>query len=66
MTVSMNEYIETPLDRDLDSMLSQLWKKKPQPTEKYLEFRAKLLIVQELRGIKALLIQSSKEQEPQK
>jgi hypothetical protein len=51
MSIKHNPYIENPLDADLDSMLSQLWKKKPYPTEKYLNLRAKLLIVQELRNL---------------
>jgi len=66
MTVQHNPYIENPIDPDLNSMLSQLWKKKPYPTEKYLDLRAKLLIVQELREIKnALKNTSNREAKPE-
>jgi hypothetical protein len=39
------------LDQDLEDMLDKLWKKHPYPDKAFLDLKAKLLIVQELRKL---------------
>ncbi len=53
--MSKTPYIEYSLDPDLEKMLDQLWQKDPHPTATYLNLRAKLMIVQELRTLNTTL-----------
>jgi len=39
------------MDADLEKILNDLWKKNPHPDYKYVNVKAKLLIVQELRKL---------------
>lgn len=40
------------MDEDLEQVLNEMWAIKPNPTIKYLEVKAVLKLVQELRNVK--------------
>ena len=48
------------LDADLDKIIGDLWKKNPHPDYRYANVVSKLLIVQELRNLKKVIMKAKK------